>query len=240
MFVAFHFISSGQFSERPIFQTYTKDELILMMKHRIGTSIVDAKAMEMIASKVAATSGDARKALESAARACDMCRRKMPANKLDLPPESLPLVKIPHARMAIRENNMKSSELIEALPRVAKAVLVIAVQLARNINSRNDDYPRPLTLGQVRAYCMDAFPSDPFFEDISDIKSTLEILVDSGLLQLSAIDKKRFSQASSLMALSMVPIQLDLQLEDVESAVEDDLLKQPFYERIRQRLGQQA
>jgi hypothetical protein len=210
-----------------------------MMQHRVGTSIVDVKAMEMIASKVAATSGDARKALECTARAVELCRRKLPANTLDLPPDALPLVKIPHARMAIRENNTKYTDLIEGLPRVAKAVLVIAVQLARNLKGKDDDEQETLTLGKLRYYCMDAFPSDPFFEDISDIKGTLETLVDAGLLQLSVIDKKRFSQASSLLALARVPIQLDLQLEDVESAVEDDLLKQPFYESILAKLAQQ-
>ena len=59
-------------------------------------------------------------------------------------------------------------------------------------------------------------------------------LVDGKLLIVAECDRRRLPTPRSL---AMIPIGLDLQLEDVESAVEEELLKQDFYSSLLARLA---
>ena len=63
------------------------------------------------------------------------------------------------------------------------------------------------------------------------MKDAIEALSDTELLLLATPDKKRFL-VKSVSGLSMVPIRLELKLEDVESAVEGELLDTGFYHQL--------
>ena len=67
--------------------------------------------------------------------------------------------------------------------------------------------------------------------DADGFKDAIEALSDAGLLLLAQPDKKLFLSVSA-SGLSTVPIRLELQLQDVESAVETELLDTGFYHRL--------
>ena len=77
---------------------------------------------------------------------------------------------------------------------------------------------------------MDAFAEDIEL-DADGFKDAIKALSNTGLVQLAKPDKKCFL-VESVSGLSMVPIRLELQLEDVESAVESELLDTGFYHRL--------
>lgn len=206
-----------------MFETYATNDLIHMVDCRIGRTIVDPKTVEFFAKRVAATSGDARKLLDLIAKAVSTCKEQLPYCRLESSKAGI-VVKMPDAMTALRESvNPKYTSLIKGLPSTRRAVLCVAVTLARSRRKESDQ----LTLGELRRYCMDAFAEDIEL-DADGFKDAIEALSDTGLLLLAKPDKKRFL-VESASGLSMVPIRLELQLEDVESAVESELLDTGFY-----------
>ena len=214
-----------------MFQKFDKDELVNIVKSRIGSTIVDSKVIEFIASKIAATSGDARKVLEMTSKAIDKCIENMPQTRRDSNEEGT-IVKLPFAMMAIRESMAKYADLIKRLPLVGKSILCVATRLARH----GADFKSELTLGTLENYCMDSFSDDAMLDQFSreDFMSVLGNLVDGGLLHVAECDRRRLPTPRSL---AMIPIRLGLQLEDVESAVEEELLQQDFYSSLLARLA---
>ena len=209
-----------------MFETYATNDLIHMVDCRIGRTIVDPKTVEFFAKRVAATSGDARKLLDLIAKAVSTCKEQLPYCRLESSEAGI-VVKMPDAMTALRESvNPKYTSLIKGLPSTRRAVLCVAVTLARRRRKESDQ----LTLGELRRYCMDAFAEDIEL-DADGFKDAIEALSDTGLLLLAKPDKKRFS-VESASGLSLVPIRLDLQLEDVESAMESELLDTGFYRRL--------
>jgi hypothetical protein len=75
---------------------------------------------------------------------------------------------------------------------------------------------------------MDAFAEDIELDADGFKDAILEALSDAGLLLLAKPDKKKRFLVESVSGLSMVPIRLELQLEDVES----ELLDTGFYHRL--------
>ena len=209
-----------------MFETYATNDLIHMVDCRIGRTIVDPKAVEFFAKRVAATSGDARKLLDLIAKAASKCKEQLPYYCIESSKASI-VVKMPVAMTALsRESlNPKYTTLIEGHPSTRRALLCVAVTLARSRRKCNQP-----TLGELRRYCMDAFAEDIEI-DANGFKDAIEALSNTGLLLLAKPDKKRFS-VESASGLSMVPIRLELQLEDVESAVESELLDTGFYHRL--------
>ena len=165
-------------------------------------------------------------------KAIDKCLEKMPKTRRDSNEEGT-IVKLPFAMIAIRENMTKYADLINGLPLMGKSILCVATRLARHV-----DFKSNLSLGTLKNYCLDAFGHDAMLEEVSmeDFKSVVENLVDGGLLCVAECDRKRLS-TESFQGLAMLPIRLDLQLEDVESAVEEELLKQDFYSSLLARLA---
>jgi Cdc6-like AAA superfamily ATPase len=217
-------------ANKVVFTTYGKNDLIGIVESRIGRSIVDPKMVEYVASKVAATSGDARKFIDLVSRAVEVCREKLPNNILNSKLEK-PVVKLPHAMMIIRQTNTKYKDLIESLPNYEKYTLCVGVQLSRTLGST------PLTLAVLKKFSMQAFGLDKGLDScisLEDFKGIVERLVDTGLLRM-ADDEKRKLSSEPLGNLLSFPIRFDLQLEDVESALEETLLKEDFYKRMVER-----
>ena len=192
----------------------------------MGTSIVDPKLIEFAASKVAATSGDARRVLQLVAKAIDKCVDKLKPSQLEaefeFSSDAMPIVKIPCVMAVIRENNDKFTNTIKDLPPAAKIALCVGTTLARALD---ESTASSLTLGALRHYTTEALEHDCMDLSMDEFKSVVEMLVDSDLLQLAATDKNRLG-TESMMTLSSAPFALELQLEDVESAMEKTLLQE--------------
>merc|ERR1712194_922087 len=70
---------------------------------------------------------------------------------------------------------------------------------------------------------------------LEEFKGVIERLQDSGLLQLNETERQGFTK-TTMHGLLRYPVQFDLQLEDVDSALESTLMKEDFYKRMVDRL----
>lgn len=198
-----------------------------MSQAKIGFTVVDKKAHEFIAAKVANSSGDARQYLDLVEKAITFCRRKLSLEKR-ITTHTKAVVTIRDAMLAIREINVKKKETIQSLTTFEKMTLCAGVHLARKLGGKT------VTMGKLRELCVQAFGMD---SDVSleEFKGIIERLHDNGLLQLNEREKQAFTK-TSMFNLLRYPVQFDLQLEDVDSALEDTLMKEDFYKRMVERL----
>lgn len=214
--------------EKLVFQAYRKEELVNITETKLGFGVVDKKSMEFIAAKVAASSGDARRYLELVTLSIRRCLEKMPKAKLESKLEK-PAVTIKDAMLAIRETNVKHKDIIEGLTTFEKVTLCAGVHLARKYDGEK------FTMKLLRNLTMECYGADNDME-LEDFKGVMERLQDNGLLLLPDEDKKRLRQGMSLQDLMHLPMKFDLQLEDVESAIEETLMKEGFYQRLVDRV----
>lgn len=164
-------------------------------------------------------------------KSIDICLRQLPQSILD-GALKFPVVTLQHAMMAIREANVEYSTLISSLPTYEKATLCAGVNLARVLGTK------PLTLGLLRQYSLLLLDIDPYgdeFLSIEDFQGLVERLVDWGLLKLVDFDPFSFSTQSTTR-LSQIKIRFDLQLEDVESALEEALSNDKLYQRMAEKV----
>lgn len=217
----------GGMSNKLVFETYQKKDLVTMSQAKIGFSVVDKKAHEFIAAKVANSSGDARQYLELVEKAVIYCRRKLSPEKLETA-YTKPIVTIRDAMFSIRETNRKSKDTIQSLTSIEKMTLCAGVHLARKLGGKT------VQMGKLRTLTMQAFGMDT---DVSleEFKGVIERLQDAGLLQLNESERQAFTK-TKMFNLLRYPVQFDLQLEDVDSALEDTLMKEDFYKRMVERL----
>ena len=194
---------------------------------KIGFSVVHQKAHEFIAAKVANSSGDARQYLDLVEKAIIYCRRKLNLTQKE-ERHTKPIVTIRDAMLAIRETNQKCKETIQSLTSFEKMTLCAGVHLARKLGNKT------VQMGKLRELTMQAFGMDA---DVSleEFKGIIERLHDNGLLQLNEKEKQAFTK-TPMHSLLRYPVQFDLQLEDVDSALEDTLMKEDFYKRMVERL----
>lgn len=213
----------GDRSSTLVFQAYKKADLVKMSQAKIGFTVVHQRAHEFIAAKVANSSGDARQYLDLVQKAIIYCRRKMKLEQRAAT-HTKPCVTIRDAMMAIRETNQKCKETIQSLTSYEKMTLCAGVHLARKLGGK------PVQLGKLRKLVMYAFGMEA---DVSleEFKGIIERLVDNGLLQLQEREKNAFT-STAMFNLLHYPVQFDLQLEDVDSALEDTLMKEDFYKRM--------
>jgi hypothetical protein len=68
-----------------------------------------------------------------------------------------------------------------------------------------------------------------------EFKESIERLSDSGLLTLDNGDKRSFASSVGV-AQGNQPVRFDLQLEDVESALEEFIKSQSFFQRLVERV----
>jgi hypothetical protein len=88
-------------------------------------------------------------------------------------------------------------------------------------------------LGTLHKYTLMLLGVDSYSDDfipMEDFNGIVERLVDWDLIGLVEIDS--FSSSLSMARLSLVPIKFDVQLEDVESALESSLKTNPAYKQM--------
>jgi Cdc6-like AAA superfamily ATPase len=220
-------VINTQGGNKLVFHRYRRDELVRITESKIGFSVVDQKALEFVAAKVAASSGDARQFLELVSLAIQRRLDTLSNDKLD---EELtkPAVGIRDAMMAIRETNVKYKDVIESLTTCEKVTLCAGVHLSRKLEGK------AVRLETVKNFTMEAFGFD---NDLSleDFKGVVERLQDNGLLKMAEKEKRSIS-AAPISTLLRYEVCFDLQLEDVESALEETLMKEDFYQRLVERV----
>jgi hypothetical protein len=202
---------------------------VLIVESCIGYTVVDPKVVAYIASQVSATSGNAQKCLLLVAKAIELCLKKGPSAFL----ESIvlgPVVKMPHAMMAIRESNIRITDVIDALPAYQKYTLVVGVHLSQECRKT-----KPIQFGELKTRALAAFGFLPNLDSVitlEDFRDIMENLVDAGLLKVDGFD-----YLTPIGVLLTRKVHFDLQLEDVESALEQTVLQEPFYKGMLHRLN---
>lgn len=200
-----------------------------ILEQRIGTNIVDRKALELISRKVAASSGDARRALEITSNAVgksidQLSTGKLSMNVLPDDEEVMPLVKLPHMMRAIREGMpMRHADVIAGLPQAAKVILCIAVSLSQVWGPTAE-----ISISVLKKYCVEATHHAIMDEmGLGHVQNLVETLIDSGLLLTD-------NSGGSFNAHDVnAKLKIGVQLDDVEIALEESLLKEGgFYQSL--------
>ena len=201
------------------------------MEDRVGTDIIDPKTVAFAASKVSASSGDARKALELTSRAVAKCMEALSSKERKETKMDGPIVSLKFMLKAVKETIPKYAQTIEGLPYVGKVILCVAVTL-KQVGEVAD----VLTLGTLKRYVQDAMADDMMFDDVSidDFSMLVQQLFDAGLL-LSGTAEPFDVSALNFDSLHHMPIRVGVQLYDVESALEETLADQDRYRRIMER-----
>lgn len=208
--------------EKLVFQTYDMQDLTYIAMRKVGNSVVDGKVFELLSKKVAANSGDARRFLDLLARSIAEKLEVAPAEKLDAPFEpGKPLVKAIDVIKIVKKHTVRYKDLIEGLPSYAKMVLCSCMYLSKLLGSR------PCTIAILKKTCLDSC-GKAFDDSLGDaqMRELLGRLVDAGLLRL-----KHFDQTLPQQKLRFEP-----QLEDVETGIEETLMKDNFYQRMKEQL----
>mmetsp|Transcript_13683 Transcript_13683/g.15002 ORF Transcript_13683/g.15002 Transcript_13683/m.15002 type:complete len:170 (+) Transcript_13683:3-512(+) len=139
-----------------------------------------------------------------------------------------PLVKLPHMMQAVKATNKRFTDVIHGLPQMAKVTLCVAVSLAQI----GPEW-KSMTLGTLKRYCTEASSKNLMDDDLNmeTFSSIIQQLTDSGLLLMGGGGNDAATEISqtSHSDLYHTRIQLGVQLQDVESAIEKTLLDQEFY-----------
>ena len=205
---------------------------------RVGEDVFDSPALNLLSRRIAAKFGDARRILEMAAKVVDYCydsfseaEKKSVVLQTDRVASnsaskvSLPLVKIEHVMKIVRDSNPQLTETILGQPRAAQVVLCVALSMSRELGSSYT-----ITHSQLLQYCQLASKTG-LMESLnsSDFSDIVKNLCDAGLLRVSE-ENYSFSFDSN-----RTEIQIEVQLEEVESALGETLGTQPTYAKITQR-----
>ena len=186
-----------------------------ILRHRIGTKLIDEKAMRFIARKCVSDSGDARKALDMARTVAEACWERADSGTVSSGP--LVLMKDVAALNSAQARSLVDQ--IKGLPQVCKFCLCILTTLGKMKATET-------TLGKLQSFVMRCTAEDDMLT-ADDFASVLETLHDSGLLRLG----KAKVSSLPLHEKMHVGIRLGYQLQDVQSAF-DKVCKEPLYGRI--------
>jgi Cdc6-like AAA superfamily ATPase len=209
------------------FASYSDDELVRILEARVGRSVFATSALKYIAKKVAACSGDARKALEMASNAVQ--NRLRATNESDC--TNGPIVLVPHVAQSNKDETANLKDRIEGLPLAGKVMLCVLTSYAQAGVVE-------CTVGDLKdcvCDCLRQSGSEDEMLTIDDFLVLLETLVDSGLLLAAKQNQSGGEFRLSGRELSEVhkqQIKLGLQLEEVEKALAIEL-KQSFYQTLR-------
>ena len=197
------------------------------MKDRVREGIIDEKAIEFAAAKIASSSGDARKVLELTSRAVSMCLSSLSSNELEETTRDKPVVSIRHMMQAVKETIQKHADIIDGLPQMAKVILCVAVTLAEAGPAWH-----VIRLGTLQKYCYRAMETELEMDvSLEDFSGLVQQLFDAGLL-LSGTPEPLDVSTLSFSSLYDQPVRLGVQLHDVESALEQTLGEQVYYRNL--------
>ena len=219
----------GKISHTLVFKPYREEDLISIIEARVGTKIIAEPAIKMVSRKVAAGSGDARKALDMTAQAVRKCETDLSVEQRGQSGDDVvyPIVKLPHMMRSIREGlGMRHTDAIMSMPQAAKIVLCVAVAL-----STVSPAWKIIRMKDLKKYCAEASRHGLMERlNIDHLFDIVQMLSDSGLL-LSG-DGNDLRYAAYQMDVHEIPLMLGVQLDDVECALEKTLMNEPFYKNM--------
>ncbi len=211
-----------------IFQPYIEDDLVRIIRKRLGANceLLDDRAIKFVSRRVAQESGDCRLVLDLMSKAIIKCKESLKADQLSEVGVHEAFVKLPHVMRAIKDSGqMPLVDIIHALPQHAKTVLCVYTALGQAGN----DW-KVITVRKLKSYCamatenqiMDGISSEQFI-------SLLRQLEDAGTIKFETDD---VANSYGYDDSGDQKIRLGVQLEDVECAIEKNLLEIPFYSRL--------
>lgn len=219
----------GKISHTLVFKPYREEDLISIIEARVGTKIIAEPAIKMVSRKVAAGSGDARKALDMTAQAVRKCETDLSVEQRETSGDDVvyPIVKLPHMMRSIREGlGMRHTDAIMSMPQAAKIVLCVAVAL-----STVSPAWKIIRMKDLKKYCAEASRHGLMERlNIDHLFDIVQMLSDSGLL-LSG-DGNDLRYAAYQMDVHEIPLMLGIQLDDIEFALEKTLMNEPFYKNM--------
>jgi hypothetical protein len=140
-----------------------------------------------------------------------------------------------HMMQANQENMTDVADKIDGLPQMAKVVLCVALTL-REVS----DQWKVMTLGTLQRHCIEAARGGMFGEeDLNQdvILSLVTHLIDAGLLVSYSQEAHEPGDAAIRSGNPYhTPVQLGVQLHEVESAMDETLFNQSFYCKLRDRV----
>ena len=221
--------SLGKISHTLVFKPYREEDLISIIEARVGTKIIAEPAIKMVSRKVAAGSGDARKALDMTAQAVRKCETDLSVEQQRKSGDDVvyPIVKLPHMMRSIREGmGMRHTDAIMSMPQAAKIVLCVAVAL-----STVSPAWKIIRMKDLKKYCAEASRHGLMERlNIDHLFDIVQMLSDSGLLLSGDGNDLRYSAYQ--MDVHEIPLMLGVQLDDVECALEKTLMNEPFYKNM--------
>jgi Cdc6-like AAA superfamily ATPase len=195
--------------------------------------------LDYVAKKVAASSGDARKALELAANAVQHRLDQLISSegRNSIKTTEGPIVKMPNVVQANKDEAVNLKERIAGQPVVGKVILCVLTSYAQAGGAVDT------TIGELKqcvSECMRQTGMEEEMVQMDDFLVLLETLVDSGLLRASSTAVRKPDGNGLNLSRRMLsdvhrqPIRLGIQLEDIEKVLESDL-QQSFYQNLRER-----
>lgn len=221
--------------EKVLFQAYTPEDLMSILTERVG-QVVQKPAVQLCSKKVAATHGDARRAISLCREAVVLAKREL-REKLDNAvqqeqesvgqQEGVALVTIQHMSVALAAGRVsRYTDAIAALSIQAQVVLSVAAATVYGVSSHGGDQFHGaktgkcarLTQGDLHEKCMNVCGRLRTGGGMSQVEfsGTIDTLEAQGLLRLKG------KQLSSGRARQLV---LLVEFSDVEIA----LGRHPFF-----------
>lgn len=210
--------STFQFRQPLTFSAYSKQEVLDILRQRVGTTLLHERALEMIALKCVGERGDARTALGVTA---DICKARLDALEDESILSQGPLVTIKDVIAFFQSQGRTMTDRIQGLPQACKFCLVVLSTLGKvRVTETN--------VAKLRSFVTKCTIYEDDLMTAEDFVGCLETLNDSGLLRI---------ETTNLSSLPMVHqmnvrVQLGYQLEDVQIAL-DKVCKGGIYDEIR-------
>lgn len=168
------------------FQTYSFNELRIIVESRIShLSIFDESGLDLIARKVAAISGDARRVLDLCRRALDIAEQEKEKNN----DNNEICVEMKHVQKALSE--VFSSDKVYAINDVSEQEKIFLESLIESfVNDNEEAFYEPVYLNHIekcRFYNLGVVPTMSEFIEIADsLYSKRIILIEKNELDINA------------------------------------------------------
>jgi len=214
-----------------IFRPYSETDLVSIIQKRLGHNIhlIDPIALTFVARKIAKANGDARLVLDLMRSSIIKARETLTTEDLNTHTCDTIVVKLPHVMKAIKYSGaIPLVDYIIGLPSKAQTVLAIATTLGQVSSSWNI-----IPLHKLKKYCAEATRHE-VFDDLSteSFYSIISMLEDAGLMYTAKTD--RLLNKFRYDDFTEMPIRVDVQMEDVEIALEQTLFNQgTFFTKLR-------
>lgn len=195
-----------------------------ILERCVGMIVVEQKALQLLSRTIIRMRGDVSQALQTTVCAVSECSDQMSDEELDLVVEDnecMPLVKLPHMMLAIRNTmRMRHVEVIHGLPHARQVVLCVAVSLSQVWGPMSE-----IKISTLNKYCSEAI-QHKILDDygIAFVADSAGTLVDSGIF-LIGDDDDQFDKNDD-----NAKVRVGVQLDDVEIALKQSILDEKgFY-----------